>query len=73
MPNVAILCVSVVCLIAGVSVVLFPRQLLGVSRALSRPLVTLDESLIRHRYAFGALLFVASYLCFSLAMMSAAF
>lgn len=68
MPDSGLLFVSLVCVVAGASFVLFPHPLLQFSRALNRTLVTLDEQLIRYRYLFGVLLFVVSYLCFRLAL-----
>jgi len=70
MPDPGMLFVSVVCLVAGVSFFLFPHPLLNLSRALNRTLVVMDERLIRHRYVFGTLLFVVSYLCFRLALIT---
>ena len=69
MPDSGLLVLSLVCLAAGVGFVLFSHPLLSMSRALNRTLVSLDDRLIRHRYVCGALLFVASYLCFRLALL----
>ena len=72
MPDSGLLFLSLICVVAGVAFILFPHPLLNLSRALNRTLVTLDERLIHLRYLLGVLLFIASYLCFRLALFAAA-
>ena len=69
MPDSGILVVSLVCVVGGVSFILFPHPLVSLSQALNRTLVALDGQLIRYRYVLGVLLFVASYLFFRLALL----
>ena len=69
MPDSGLLLLSLLCLAAGAGFVLFPHPLMAISQALSRTRATLDDRLIRHRYLCGVLLFVASYLCFRLALL----
>jgi hypothetical protein len=68
MPDSGLIVLSLVCLAAGVGFLLFPHPLLAISQAMNRTLVPLDAKLVRFRYISGVFLFVASYLCFRLAL-----
>jgi hypothetical protein len=69
MPDSGLLGLSLVCLVVGAGFILFPHPLLALSQALNRTFTTLDTVLVRHRYLSGLVLFVASYLCFRLALL----
>ena len=68
MPDTGVLLLSAVCLAAAVSSILFPNPLLKLSTALNQTLAMLDQRLMRHRHLIGVLLFVVSYLLFTLAL-----
>ena len=69
MPDAACLFLSLVCLVAAVMLVLFPRSIANVSRALDKTVTVLDGYLVRHRYLFGLVLFAVSYSLFRLALL----
>ena len=69
MPDTGVLFLSLLCVTAGVAFVLFPNPLLKVSEALNKTLTVLDQRLMRHRYLVALLLFVVSYLLFSIALL----
>ena len=61
------LCVMV--LAGGTMVILAPKLVLQLNTQLSRVLVSVDETLLRHRHVIGVLLLVVAYLCFRLALL----
>ena len=69
MPDMTLLLLSVVSVIVGGGLVLYPETMLRVSGLLNRTLTVLDQRIIRHRYVFGALAFLASYAFFKLALL----
>lgn len=69
MPNTGCLLLSLICLVLGVSFILFPRVLQEASRTLNRTLTVLDDRLIRYRYLMGLMLVVASYSLFRLSLL----
>ncbi|MBI4342222.1 MAG: hypothetical protein HY599_02515 [Candidatus Omnitrophica bacterium] len=69
MPDSGCLFLSLVCLVAAVMLVLFPRSVIQASRTLDRTLTVLDEHLVRHRYVFSVILFAVSYSLFRLSLL----
>ncbi len=69
MPDTGLLFVSGVCLLTATLCILFPDMLGKLSVALNRTVTVLDQSLLQHRYMFGLLLFLMSYLFFRLALL----
>ena len=69
MPDSGCLFVSLICLIAAVMLVLFPRGTMQVSRSLDRTLTILDDYVVKHRYLFSLILFGVSYALFRLALL----
>ena len=69
MPDSGCLFLSLVCLVAAVMLVLFPRSMMQLSRSLDRTLTNLDEQLIKHRYVFSLILFAVSYSLFRLSLL----
>ena len=69
MPDTGLLFLSLICIVAASSCILFPKGLSKMSVALNRTVNTVDQGLMRHRYVFGVALFVVSYLCFRLALL----
>ena len=69
MPDSGLLFLSLLCIIAASSCVLFPKGLSKLSVSLNRTVKSFDEGLMRHRHLFGVLLFAVSYLLFRLAML----
>ena len=69
MPDTGLLAVSAICLVAAVLCILFPEFLGKLGGALNRTVTSLDQQLLRHRYLFGILLFIVSYLFFRLALL----
>ena len=69
MPDSTCLFMSLVCLIAAVMLVLFPRAVIEVSRTLDKTLTVMDEHLVRHRYVFSLILFAVSYSLFRLSLL----
>ena len=68
MPDTGMVVLSLICVVAGVGLILSPHFLLEVSLRLNRTHGPLDQKLIRHRYLVGALAFLASYSFFKLAL-----
>jgi hypothetical protein len=68
MPDPLILILSVFCVSAGVMVILFPDVLVKMNLMLSRPVMSLDPFLLRHRHLLGLLLFLVGYGTFWLAL-----
>lgn len=69
MPDSGCLFVSLLCLVAAVTLVLFPRSVMQISRSLDRTLGVLDEHLVKHRYVFSLILFAVSYSLFRLSLL----
>ncbi len=69
MPDSGFLLISLVSLLVGVSLFLYPKALLKVGSALNRTIGALDDQLVRHRYLVGLLAFIASYAFFKLAIL----
>ena len=69
MPDSGCLFLSLVCFVAAIMLVLFPRSIAGASRALDKSITALDELLMRHRYLFSLVLFAVSYSLFRLALL----
>ena len=69
MPDTGLLFLSLLCIIAAASCILFPKGLSKISVALNKTVKTFDDGLMRHRYVFGVLLFAVSYLFFRLALL----
>ena len=69
MPDTGLLFVSLVCLMSGISFVLFPHALLQLNKALNRSLVVLDQHLMSYRYVVGFLLRLTGYGIFRLAVL----
>lgn len=68
MPDTGMLFLSLVSVVVGTLLFLYPNGIHQFSSLLNRTMATLDESLIRHRYLLGVLTFVASYSFFKLAL-----
>jgi hypothetical protein len=60
---------SIVCLMAGVAILIVPQALVKLNSVLNRTLTIFDQFLLRHRYLFGILLLIVSYLFFRLALL----
>ena len=69
MPDSGCLFLSLLCLVSAVMLVLFPRNVMHLSRSLDRTLGMLDEHLVKHRYVFSLILFAVSYSLFRLALL----
>ena len=70
MPNPLCLSLSLLGIVVGTMVLLFPHALLRLSKAMNRALVAApDERLLRVRYLVGWLCFIASYGVFQLALL----
>ncbi len=72
MADSRLLLVSLLCVIIGGTLFLFPKGLAGLNQRLNTSLVLLDQWLIRYRYIIGVLAFVAGYGLFRLALLSPA-
>ena len=68
MPDSFALAGSIMCLVAGVLMVLWPHSLLHLSRRLNQSIAALDEPMVRHRRLVALLLFAASYSMFRVAL-----
>ena len=73
MPDTGFLLLSLLSLLVGAALFLYPRALSQGNSFLNRTLVAMDDMLIRHRYVMGLLAFLASYAFFRLALMLPAF
>ena len=69
MPDTGFLGLSLLCVAMGISFILFPHALLSASQFLNRTLVTLDQTLVRYRYAMGVLFVVGGYALFQIALL----
>lgn len=67
MPDSGMLIFSLVCLVVGVVLFLYPQAIMKLSGFLNRTLTVLDQPLIRKRYFVGLMAFIASYAFFKLA------
>jgi hypothetical protein len=69
MPHKGLLLLSLGCALLSVLFFLFPGAISGANRFLNQTLASLDEPLMRYRYLFGALLAVAAYCIFRVALL----
>ena len=69
MPDTGFLILSVLSLVVGALLILFPSALSKIGQALNRTLITLDERLIRYRYVAAIVAFIGSYAFFKLALL----
>ena len=60
---------SLLSVLLGTALFLFPGAVLRLSTALNRTLAVLDERLIRHRFVIGLVAFGAGYAFFRLALL----
>ena len=69
MPDTGFLFLSLVSVVLGSALVLFPKGVVKLSSALNRTLAAVDERFIRYRYAVALLAFAASYAFFQIALL----
>ena len=69
MPDTGLLFLSLVNLIMGVSLILYPHAISTLSKVLNRTLAVWDHQLMRHRHILGVLACLASYAFFQLALL----
>ena len=69
MPDSGFLSLSVLSLVVGVLLYLYPKAILDIGKHLNRTLTILDDQMVRQRYVVGLLAFIASYAFFKLALM----
>ena len=69
MPDTGFLFLSLVSVLLGTLLVLFPKAMVKLGSALNRTLAAVDEYFIRHRYVVALAAFAASYAFFQLALL----
>ena len=69
MPDTGLLFMSVLSLVVGTSVILFPQGILKLSAWLNRTVQMVDEPLMRYRYLVALAAFAASYAFFRIALL----
>jgi len=67
MFDLRIVAVGIVCIAAGVLLMVNPDRMLQLSHDLNRKIATIDRTLIRHRFIFGTLLCLVGVLFFRIA------
>ena len=69
MPDSGLLMLSALCVVGGISIILYPNALLKLNEVLNRTLMALDQRLMRFRHVIGVVLLLVSYLFFRLALL----
>ncbi len=59
---------TVFALAGGVLIILAPKFVVKMNRALNKALLSMDDLIMRYRHAIGVLLLLVAYLCFQLAL-----
>lgn len=69
MPDTGFLFLSLLSVVVGALLILYPKGMVKLNKALNRTLTSLDERLVKHRYLVGLLAFAAGYAFFQIALM----
>lgn len=69
MPDTGFLFLSLVCVVLGTLLVLYPDAVRKLSKWLNRTLAAVDDGFVRYRYVVALLAFAASYAFFQISLM----
>ena len=69
MPDSGLLFLSLMSLLLGAMLFLYPKGFSSFSKAVNRTLTVVDDGLMRRRYLVGLLAFAGSYAFFRLALL----
>ena len=69
MPDTGFLFLSLLSLLIGVMLFLYPKSFTRFSKAVNRTLTVVDDRLMRRRYLVGLMAFIGSYAFFRLALL----
>ena len=69
MPDTGFLFLSLASMVVGTMLFLFPQAMMKFNQTLNHTMVSFDKQLIRHRYLFGLLTFLAGYAFFRISLL----